>query len=189
MRCFASRHLMTNPVAVNKCANAGAAMRWFAPSALGDGARFEETGRRKAPPDIELRETREGPFPPDRPLIRLASGEAAPLPQAERAGGSLLRRALGLLDARGTEFLALLAVQPFFVGLLRAIKRFGTVRLLGLLGLRCRCGGRRALREGGACEYEGSNGGERRAGRDRHHGNTYRVRKGRQACAARLNPT
>src|SRR6516162_779872 len=91
-----------------------------------------------------------------------------------RFGGSAC--SLRLLQAIGAEFLALLAVEPFLVGLLRALDRLGALGFLGLLGCR---GGRRGgrggggLREGRARKQEASEGSRDRARRERHHQSTY----------------
>src|SRR5882724_365508 len=107
MRWFASRRLMTNPVAVNKCANAGAAMRCFVPSALREGAASANGAGARRRPRVELREI------PDWPLTRLASGEARhPLPQAERAGAHFFAPLACLMQSE-RNFLRSLPCNPF----------------------------------------------------------------------------
>src|SRR6267142_5631312 len=81
----------------------------------------------------------------------------------------------GLL-AFGHELLSLLAVQALAIGFLRAFeRRCGTWWLVGLLFCRrrfcSRSGGRcRGLRERGAYQEQGRDGGRGRAGRYCHHG-------------------
>src|SRR5580700_11326723 len=79
----------------------------------------------------------------------------------------------GGLLAFGTEFLALLAVQPLGVRLLGAFERFGGAGLGGLCRGRCRirlgCGCRGGLGQSRAGEQdERCKNGCDRTGRDRH---------------------
>src|SRR3981081_1533221 len=120
---------------------------------------------------------------PGMPLMASSSGSARSFagacPGQWQEPRSFLRLGSGVLLAFRHEFLALLAVDSLGIGFLGAFERRGGARLRGLLfrrrGFRRRCGGGRlwrGLREGGAHQQQGREGGRCDAGRYGHHGST-----------------
>src|SRR5215471_11146048 len=106
---------MANPGRRNKCADASAAMR------AGPIDHVPGKGHQAA------LSARGGVVTAPRSLLhgrRLPAGQGSP--------NSRLLLGLRLFDACGAEFLALLAMQSLFVGLLGAIERFRAARPLGL---------------------------------------------------------